>query len=175
MMLRKNGHIDYLINFLLMTNFCQFKGGGRGGYKQWFFSKTSFFTQIFKWYFFKIILKDLNNFATPWFYYKQIWVKLLMGTIIWITSQNFRKKTCTKSYRGKQKLQFLKNWTYILHNKNIFVKYLMKTLLNSHWIQSHIWILLMNLHNKRFVYFFLFITCYFKFFLEPFILHNYKL
>jgi hypothetical protein len=28
---------------------------------------------------------------------------------------------------------------------------------------------------KKFVGFFLFITCYFKLFFEPFILHNYKL
>jgi hypothetical protein len=32
----KNGYIDY---FLLVANFCQFKGGGEGDHQQWFFPK----------------------------------------------------------------------------------------------------------------------------------------
>jgi len=34
---------------------------------------------------------------------------------------------------GKKKLEIIKNWTYILHNENNFVKDLMDALLNSYW------------------------------------------
>jgi hypothetical protein len=41
MMLRKNGYINYLINFLLVANFDQFKGVGGGGTSTMVFSKTN--------------------------------------------------------------------------------------------------------------------------------------
>ncbi len=53
-----------------MDNFCQFKGGAKGGkgggaYQQWFFSqkKKSILSNL-KLIFFNILFKDLNNFAT---------------------------------------------------------------------------------------------------------------
>jgi hypothetical protein len=70
---------------------------------------------------------------------------------------------------GKKKKDFqsFKNWTYVLHDENNFVKYLMKALLNWYWIKSHLWILLDSYIGKwldcRFLD--LFITHYFKLFI----------
>ncbi len=51
----KNGYIDY---FLLVANFCQFKGGGEGDHQQWFFPKKLQFLSNLNLIFWKIILKD---------------------------------------------------------------------------------------------------------------------
>ncbi len=131
------------------------------------FSKTNQVLPNLKLIFFKVILKDLNNFAIPWFFYRQMWVKLFMGDYNLNNIVIYFFKNCTYSYWGKKHLQFFKNWTYILHNKNIFVQDLMKTLLDSQIELNPIY------EDCRF--FVLFITCYFKLFFEPFKLHNYKL
>jgi len=45
-----------------MANFDQFKGGG-GGTSTMVFSKTNQVLSNLKWINFKVLLKDLNNFA----------------------------------------------------------------------------------------------------------------
>jgi len=68
-----------------------------------------------------------------------MWVKLLMGDYNLNNTQKVFLKIIHNHIEEKQNLQFFKNWTYILHNKNIFVKNLMKVFLNSHCIESYLW------------------------------------
>ncbi len=65
MMLRKNGYINYLINFLLVANFDQFKGVGGGGTSTMVFSKTNQVLSNLKWINFQGIIERFKQFCIP--------------------------------------------------------------------------------------------------------------
>jgi hypothetical protein len=62
-------------------------------------------------------------------------IKNKLYLIIWVEIKN---------------LKSIKKWTYILCNKNNIVKDLMKEFLNSHYVESHLQRLYVNLNKNRF-------------------------